>query len=254
MPIPILFRHVASTLGIAAAIAITSTIHASPDETPDGFVSLFNGSDLTGWIIPEGDGDAWKVVDGVIDYRAQSKAPGSKDLWTENEFGDFILKIDWRIIEAPTIEQLPVILPDGTEKKDANGHTVTVERANADSGIFLRGIPKSQVNIWCWPVGSGEVYGYRTDPNMPADVRAAVTPKTAADNPVGEWNTFVITMQGEHLTVELNGQTVIDNARLPDVPAKGRFALQHHGGQNPDGSYLPASSLVQFRNIFIKQL
>ena len=39
-----------------------------------------------------------------------------------------------------------------------------VEVADAgDSGIYLRGSSKSQVNIWCWPIGSGEVYGYRTD-------------------------------------------------------------------------------------------
>ena len=47
---------------------------------------------------------------------------------------------------------------------------------DSDSGIFLRGRRKSQVNIWCWPVGSGEVYGYRTDEQMPAEVRAGVTP------------------------------------------------------------------------------
>jgi len=36
----------------------------------------------------------------------------------------------------------------------------------------------------------GEVYGYRTDRNMPAEVRAAVTPKKRMDNPRGEWNTL----------------------------------------------------------------
>ena len=40
---------------------------------------------------------------------------------------------------------------------------------------------------------------------------------------------------------------------LPDVPAKGALALQHHGGF-ADGKYSPASSLVQFRNISIKEL
>ena len=41
---------------------------------PEGFVSLFNGKDLTGWKVPEGDGGHWKVVDGVIDYDAGSQA------------------------------------------------------------------------------------------------------------------------------------------------------------------------------------
>ena len=112
---------------------------------------------------------------------------------------------------------------------------------------------KSQVNIWSWPIGSGEVYGYRTDSKQPREVRAGVTPRTQADKPVGEWNRFEITMRGERLTVVLNGKKVIENARLPDIPPRGRIALQHHGGF-ADGKYRPSSSLVQFKNIFLKEL
>jgi hypothetical protein len=124
---------------------------------------------------------------------------------------------------------------------------------NADSGIYLRGFSKSQVNIWCWPIGSGEVYGYRTDRAQPPEVRAGVTPKVRADRPVGEWNSFEITMRGDKLTVLLNGQEVLRDAALPGIPAEGPIGLQHHGGFK-DGRYLPASSLVQFRDIQIKEL
>ncbi len=124
---------------------------------------------------------------------------------------------------------------------------------DSDSGIFLRGVGKSQVNIWCWPIGSGEFYGYRNDTKQPPDVRAGVTPRTQADKPVGQWNRFEITMRGDRLTVVLNGKTVIENARLPGVPPKGPFALQHHGSYR-NGKYGPSSSLVQFKNIFIKEL
>jgi hypothetical protein len=85
---------------------------------------------------------------------------------------------------------------------------------------------------------------------MPPEVRAGVTPSVRADHPVGEWNTFLITMQGDRLTVELNGVTVLDKAQLPGVPESGKLALQHHGNGKPD----PASSLVQFRNIYIRPL
>jgi hypothetical protein len=88
---------------------------------------------------------------------------------------------------------------------------------------------------------------------MPPAVRAGVTPKLNADKPVGEWNTFEITMKGDRLTVVLNGKTVISNAQLPGIPESGPLALQHHGGFK-DGKYSPASSLVQFRNISIKEL
>ena len=125
---------------------------------------------------------------------------------------------------------------------------------DSDSGILLRGEPKSQVNIWCWPTGSGEVYGYRMDKKMPAEVRAGVTPKLIADKNIGEWNTFEITMRGDRLTVVLNGKTVIENAQLPGVPARGPIGLQHHGSKGPDGQWNSPPSLVQFRNIYIKEL
>ena len=51
---------------------------ADDNTAPEGFVSLFNGKDLTGWKIPEGDGGHWKVVDGVIDYDAGSEARATR--------------------------------------------------------------------------------------------------------------------------------------------------------------------------------
>lgn len=92
------------------------------------------------------------------------------------------------------------------------------------------------------------------DNQMPPEVRAGVTPKVRADKPVGEWNRFIIRMVGDRLTVSLNGQTVIENAQLPGVPASGPIGFQHHGGREKDGSYNNASALVQFRNVFIRKL
>lgn len=224
---------------------------AAPDE---GFESLFNGKDLGGWKIPEGDNGHWKVVDGTIDYDAQSEAKGEKHLWTEEEFGDFTLRIDWRIKRTTGFYDVPYVLPDGTTVKDGQGKNLTHPMPNADSGIYLRGDGKAQINIWCWPIGSGEVYSYRNGKDTSPEVRAGVTPKLKADNPIGEWNTFEITMKGDRLTVVLNGHTVIENAQLPGVPAKGPIALQHHGGKRKDGTFSPASSLMQFRNISIKKL
>src|SRR5262249_61571527 len=125
----------------------------------------------------------------------------------------------------------PVILPSGDNRVDEHGAPVTESVPDAgDSGIYLRGSSKSQVNIWCWPIGSGEVYGYRTDTSMSAEGRAGVTPKVKADAPIGQWNRFVITMQGDRLTVQLNGQTAIEKAMLPGIAPRGPIALQKHGG------------------------
>jgi hypothetical protein len=225
------------------------------NQPPKGFTALFNGRDFTGWKLPDGDNGHWKVINGVIDYDSRSEAKGDKNLWTEKEFKDFTLRLDWRIKETTGLYPVPTVLPDGSHKKGPDGKDIITPTPNADSGIYLRGSSKAQVNIWCWPIGSGEVYGYRMDKNQPPEVRAGVTPKVRADKPVGEWNTFEITMKGDRLTVLLNGQKVLDNAQLPGVPESGRLALQHHGGPNPKtGELSPASSLVQFRNIFIKEL
>jgi hypothetical protein len=224
----------------------------SLNQPPPGFEALFNGEDFSGWKVPEGDGGHWRVVDGVIDYDAASEASGDKNLWTEQEFGDFVLMLDWRIKRTTGFHDTPIVLADGTHLKDGAGQDILLPIPNADSGVYLRGSSRSQVNIWCWPVGSGEVYGYRMNANTP-EVRAGVTPRINADRRIGQWNKFVIVMVGNRLTVLLNDQIVLENAELPDVPETGPLALQHHGGLR-NGEYLPASSLVQFRNVFIKEL
>ena len=192
-----------------------------------GFRSLYTGVDLSGWTPAKG----WTAKNWVLDYDGSGG-----DLWSEKEYGDFTLIADWRLTRKPKETDRPVVHPDGRE-----AGTAKVMDAG-DSGIYLRGSSKSQVNIWCWPVGSGEVYGYRTDAAQPPEVRAGVTPKIRADNPPGQWNRFVITMKGDRLTVVLNGKTVIENALLPGVAPRGRIALQHHGDP------------IQFANIWIKEL
>jgi hypothetical protein len=220
----------------------------------EGFVSLFNGRDLSGWKVPAGDGGHWKVVDGVIDYDAQSQASGSKDLWTEKSYGDYVLRVDWRIKETPYVNpNVPYILPDGTHARDTRGKEMKMSLPDSDSGIILRGDVRNQINIWCWPIGSGEMYGYRMDSSLPPEVRAAVTPRHQADKPVGEWNTYEITNRGNEVTVVLNGKTVIEGARLPGMAANGAIGLQHHGAMR-DGKWTSPPALLQFRNIAVKEL
>jgi len=237
-------------LGLATpAVAL-----GAENEPPPGFVTLFNGRDLSGWTVPEGDNGHWKVLDGVIDYDAQSEAKADKSLWTEREFGDFVLHVDWRIKETPYVNpNVYYILPDGTHARDIHGKELKLALPDSDSGILLRGSGKYQVNIWCWPIGSGEMYGIRMDAKMPPELRTAATPRTQADKPVGEWNHFEITVRGNTVTVMLNGKSVIPGAQIPGLPARGRIGLQHHGGKQ-EGKWNSPPSLLQFRNIHIKEL
>lgn len=203
-----------------------------------GFTSIFNGTDLTGW---KAEGDAakhWTVQDWVLSYDGKGS-----DLWTNAEYGDVELIVDWRWTgnDQGKIRRAK-FAADGTDLKDANGVVQTVEIGERDSGIYLRGNSKSQVNMWCWPSGSGEVWGYRTDPASSPATRAACTPKKVMDRPVGEWNRFRIRMEGETLNVWLNGEQVIVDAKLAGVPAKGAIGLQNHG------------SSIDFGNIYVRSL
>jgi hypothetical protein len=131
------------------------------------------------------------------------------NLRTAKDYGDFELLVDWKI------------------GKDG------------DSGIYLRGVP--QVQIWDRPdVGSGGLFNNR---------KGRSTPLKVADRPVGEWNTFRILMQGDKVTVYLNGELVVDQEPLEHyplyltpIPERGPIELQHHG--HP----------LEFRNIFIREL
>ena len=238
-------------MGFAKATGKWKPQGSQKPPTGEGWKSLFNGEDLSGWRIPKDDNGHWKVLDGVIDYDAQSEAKGRKAIWTEASFTDFVLHVDWRFKRVAGFTK-PALLDDGSCKTDANGQVITVFVPHdelkfwekVDSGIFLRGEHKAQVEIWCWPVGSGKVWGY-----------PKAKPKIRADNPVGEWNTFVITIKGDRVTVELNGKTVIENTQLPGVSDSGPIGLQHHGGiDKRTGQLGVGSSLIQFRNIYVKRL
>jgi len=199
--------------------------------TAQGYKPLFNGTSLEGWKHHEGITN-WHVKNGILKHTGKSGE--TVHLWTEKEFGDFTLVFDWRWSGRGEMKMQPQVLPDGS-----HGGRIKVEEL--DSGVFLRGNTKSQVNLWNWTVGSGEVWGYRTDNNTPPEIRAAVTPRVKADRPLGEWNRMMIRMQGDVLNVVLNGKQVIENARLPGIPEKGPIALQHHG------------QAIDFANIWIKE-
>jgi hypothetical protein len=137
----------------------------------------------------------------------------------------------------------PVVLPSGDDKLDAGGNPVMQEVDDAgNSGILLRGNEDAQINICCYPVGSGEITAFRKNKEFPAEVRAALTPKERADAPLGKWNRFLITLQGDRITIDLNGKRIIENAQLPGLAERGPIGLQHH--ETP----------VEFANIYVREL
>lgn len=196
-----------------------------------GFKRIFNGTTLEGWKSTP-DTTNWKAVLGILKHNGKTGAVNH--LWTEKSYKDFTLVCDWRWSGRGFMKSQPVVMPDGSNQG-------THEIEELDSGILLRGEMKSQVNLWNWSVGSGEVYGYRVDKTSSPEVKAGATPKAKADRPIGEWNRTMITLKGDRLSVTLNGKLVIENAQLPGIPLDGPIGLQHHG------------SAVDFANIWIKE-
>jgi hypothetical protein len=137
-------------------------------------VQLFNGKDLSGWrLIKPEDDNGWSVQDGMLMNRVV-KEDGKRwgNLRTDAEFEDFNLKTEVR----------------------------TQEKSN--SGIYLRGIYEVQIM---------ESFGKPVDSHHMGALYSRITPSVAAEKPIGEWQTLDITLVDRHLTVILNGQTIIDN-------------------------------------------
>lgn len=234
---PVNFRNV--RIKELPATPIEAAQVAKEDE---GFVSLYNGVDLEGWKTHEGLVGHWEPNDWRLNYDGRATGP-DKNLWTMDSYKDFELIVDWRWngkYERTTAR--PVVLPSGDHEQLPDGTEKKIQVPVADSGIYLRGTSKGQINIWQWPIGSGELWAVRTNRSLSAAARAAATPSVKADKPVGEWNRFHITMRGDRVKVVLNGRTVIEDCRIEGIPREGPIALQHHGDP------------IQFANIFVKQL
>ncbi len=216
-----------------------------PDQTAnpyEGFQPLFDGKGFGGWKADEKIREAWSV--NGSHFLAKAEVKGRKlDLWTEKSYRDFVLCVDWRLVAKPELKPLPTFTEDGLYARDAQGQIIRKEIPHAgDSGVYLRGDGRYQVNIWSQPMGSGDINELHKDDKLPADLRRAMLPKMRADAPFGRWNRFFITLRGDRVTVVLNDQMVIDNALLPGIPAEGPLALQYH------------RDAVEFANLYIREL
>lgn len=225
----------------AATSACTVPTFAAPP-AGQGWQALFDGAKLDRWRLLSQDREHWKVIDGVIDCDALA----SRALWTKESFGDFQLHVEWRMKTAAELY--------GSDTGES-GEPIP---NSPNSGILLRGTAQAEVNIWAQPVGSGQIWAYhRGDQSemLTESERAVYCPASVADRPIGQWNTFLITLRGEQLTVALNGCKVIDDVRLFGIPDRGPIGLQQHGGiDDKTGRYRGASSTLQFRNVYIQPL
>lgn len=219
----------------------TNTPPAQTANAYEGFKPLFSGKDFGGWKINDALKAVWSVNGSHFTSKGGAKGPGL-DLWSEKSYRDFTLCVDWRLTKKATPKALPTFTADGLYARDAQGQIIKAEIPDAgDSGIYLRGDARYQVNIWSQPMGSGDINELHKDEKIATELRRAMLPKVRADEPFGKWNRFFITLKGDRVTVVLNDKTVIENALLPGIAPEGPIALQYHGDD------------VEFANLFIRE-
>jgi hypothetical protein len=219
----------------------------SKEQQDQGFVSLFNGKDLTGWVVM-GKKEQWTAADGLL------KCLGAPGGWlrTEKEYTDFELRLEF----------------NNTPK--------------TNSGVFLRATENGNPAFTGMEVQIMDDAGNENPAKgSTGAVYAAVAPGVVATKPPGEWNSYDITLKGMQLKVILNGQTLYDvdlsdpklNEEVAQSAAEGlkaRIAKAEKEGKKPptEPEYKPFTERaktgfiglqnhgheVEFRNIRIKVL
>lgn len=155
-----------------------------------------NANDLTGWrLVREHLRNGWSVEDGVL-----SNDPGNSgygNLRTEQEFEDFRLKFD---VKVPP---------------------------NGNSGVYLRGMHEVQISD---SYGDNLTWG-----GSMGAIFTRIVPTENAEKPANEWQTMEVIYYQRHVTIILNGVTIIDNqpvygvtggAMQSDITAPGPIYLQ----------------------------
>ena len=184
------------------------TMPSAPDLNSVSYgkpIQLFNGKDLTGWkLINPKSPNGFKAMNGELVNDPVQPENGDHiyygNLRTVDKFEDFNLKLE-----------------------------VNVPKGN-NSGIYLRGMYEVQVF---------DSYGLDTDSHNMGAIYSRITPSVAAEKPGGSWQALDITLCKRHVTVVLNGKTIIDNqpvkgptggAISSDVNAAGPIYLQGDHG------------------------
>ena len=212
------------SLTIAGVLVCAPALRSADADAPEGFTALFNGKDLTGWKVNEGGKmSVWGAENGLLYVQGS----GGGWLMTEKEFGDFELRLEFKMPEKgnsgvalrspmkgdPAYVGMEIqILDDGWHKKN------------------LKDLKPVQL--------TGSIYG-------------VVPPSKDANKPIGEWNKYVITAKGRQVTIELNGVKIVD-ANLDDH--KDQF--KEHPGLKAEKGHLGLQShseRVEFRNIYVKE-
>jgi hypothetical protein len=191
-----------------------------------GFVDLFNGRDLTGWMEVGRQGRGYIVENGTI----VCPADGGGKLFTKREYANFVLRFEFRMG------------PDGNNgigiRAPRDGHTAT--RGMEIQILDHRGPLYSKANL--------------KPEQLHGSIYSVVPAKTGFLREPWAWNEQEIVADGRRIVVRLNGETILD-ADLDEV-RDPEILKKHPGLQRKSGhlGMLGHQSHIEFRNIRIKEL
>jgi len=236
---------VALVVGVMGAGAVA----AGQAGVEDGFVSLFNGEDLTLW---DGDPRLWSVADGAIRGQTTAENPAKGNtflIWRGGRVRDFVLKIKFRIENGNSGIQYR---SKEVDKWVISGYQAEVVNSRGVGFLYHEKGRAGLVNVG--DMVEIDAQGNKTVVGKVADLEQLRAAGYYADQ---QWNEYTIIARGNHLMHYLNGhQTIelIDNDRPvdPNDPAdrngaarEGLLALQIHTGP---------PMVVEFKDIRIKHL
>jgi len=210
-----LCRSVSSLLGL---FLIADSLAAKEPS----FVPLFDGKSLDGWTLVEKKGLGYTVQDGNL----VCPKDGGGNLFTVKEFANFVFRFEFR-----------------TEPAGNNGVGI---RSPLTGDAAYQGMEIQILDTaYDKPLRPAQYHGSIYD---------VVPAKRGFLKKAGEWNNEEITANGRQIQVKLNGTVIVD-ANLDDI--KDPEVLKKHPGlarTNGHIGFLGHGSLVEFRNIAIKEL
>ncbi|MBX2819241.1 MAG: DUF1080 domain-containing protein, partial [Rhodothermaceae bacterium] len=170
----------------------------------DGFVSVFNGVDLTGWT---GAIDGYGVENGTLVCLKE----GGGNLYIDNEYSDFVLRFEFKL-EADGNNGLGIRAEQG---KDAAYYGMELQILDNTAEMY------AELQPWQY---HGSIYG-------------VVAAERGHLNPLGEWNSQEVIADGYDIQVILNGVTIVD-ANLQEAAGEGTVDEKEHPGLFNESGYI----------------
>lgn len=206
-----------------------------------GFVSLFNGKDLSGWKGATSNGRFRVDEDGsLVCVPNGNWETRPLNIWTQREYTNFVFRFEF-LLSANINNGVGIRAPEGDHVTTSGLEVQMLEDESSDYYYTTRPLKPYQYNC--------SIYGV-----LPAKRQSA---RKGYLRPLGEWNEEEVRVDGPHLTVTLNGERVID-ADMSKIDSEGGTpdGKRHPGLRNNSGRICLCwhDGQVKYRNIRIREL